>query len=168
MKSIFARVFVALLLGIGLCGKSFGEPNRQRENLRQLEAVNVIASLPQNPPQIGISKNSIQTSAELRLRQAGASIEEYGAILHIAVSVMRRDSLSVVYSVSTECSRGGKIEPFLDGVGLPFSAHCTVWQKRRFGICREASAQARITEMVNEQMDAFINDFLAANPKVQK
>ena len=119
----------------------------------------------------GLSKQAIQTDVELRLRQAGIKVipfdegakssVEGGSTLYVVVNCLKMRDLPVyAYSIDVELE---------DVVKLTREPHTTVfsaitWDRGSVGSVGALHIDS-IRCTVKDMTDAFLNDYLKANPK---
>ncbi len=161
-KAVVALVVVLLTLP----GVSHALTDEQKA-LVGLQGVRVSAEFVEpEAERLGLTKAQIQTDVELRLRKAGVRIiteEEWlkkpGGFLYVAVDTQfREDPPIVVYSIRVEFKE--LVRPTRGGDTLLAST----WLRGGMGSVGKSKI-AMIRGALGDQVDQFINDYLAANPK---
>ena len=157
---------VALLVLLLLPGVSHALTDDQ-EALVGLKGVEVvIEKIKPAAERLGLTRDQIKTDVELRLRKAGVRVltekerlEMPGVpFLYVNVGIaFNADSTLVAYSIRAELNE-------LVTLDRGFRTRGAIWDTSRVG----GVGTGRISELredVGDQVDRFINDYLAANPK---
>lgn len=108
----------------------------------------------------GLRKNQIQTDAELRLRRAGIKVEDKPLLpyLYINLNTLKHKSLPMFsYSIQVDFNQEVILER-----DKSISAYASTWHKGSIGTVGELNLQ-QIRGAINDVVDKFINDYLAAN-----
>lgn len=146
----------------------------------------VIEDLPEEARRAGLSEGMLRTRVELSLRRTGIRVwsGDVGAYLYLNVNVLEWEETGFVYSVNLNLSDFA-IPPrqirslFMDSDTLRAQvsirdvvmwaagerAFVSVWDTARLGyVGRRANSRDAILGSVDHALDAFLNDYLAANP----
>ena len=113
----------------------------------------------------GLTRQMLQTDVELQLRKYGIKVNEFNApgVTYLYILMPAR-----TYPLYDGFVNYGIIVQFRDLVVLDrFPAKlapATVWQRAAIGIIGLSKIQ-QIREQLKDQVNMFINDYLAANPK---
>lgn len=135
--------------------------------LRGIQNVNVFVFL-EGDPVAGVTNSNLQTAAELHLRQAGIHVVA-GAEPTLWIDVVALRSDAGLYAISVHSSlieRGLVARPRLSP-----SLHSTMvdsWQRPLQLAILGNETLGHVSEMVQEDVDGFANDYLAANPPVKQ
>jgi hypothetical protein len=165
-KRLATMCFVAMSV-IGLTSPSVRAQDSEftRATLKDISAVNVLVEeLSDGAKTLGLTTDAIQTDVELKLRLAGirvVTLEEAlkvpgGPILYVLVSVLpdgRAASIEIELHQNVLLERNG-----LRVVGMP------TWNTRYLMWEPNPTAQA-VRNVVKDQVDVFLNAWLAVNPK---
>ncbi|MGA2267560.1 MAG: hypothetical protein ABSH44_03720 [Bryobacteraceae bacterium] len=138
-----------------------------RKSLKGLKGVNVLVEpLEAEVEQGGLTKTSIQTDVELRLRQAGITVltdaENLAApgspYLYIVVLTFRGPQYN--YSIGVELCQSVRLErdPSIQIFGA------TTWSVAGIGGVSRNNPRA-IRDDIKDYVDMFINAYLSVNPK---
>jgi hypothetical protein len=161
---------LALVMLLLLPGVSFGLTDNQ-EGLRDIKGVFIYSSVSPELEQLGLTQDQIKTDIELELRKFGVRIltkklpepklEEFNKTpqpsrLIVTLIVLVRQNICF-FSVITEVR-----ETVFRGNG--FAADGSIWRDGGIGIT-DINNMRKIRNVVNDEIDKFINDYLAANPK---
>ena len=129
----------------------------------------LIENLNDDAELISLTENQLRTDSELRLRLAGFKLytkDEYVNInstgtLYINVNIIAlRDDINFVYGINVNFTQWAKLLRN-DNILVP----ADTWRKSTLGIAHDRIAKETIREAVKDCVDAFINDFLVANPR---
>ncbi|MGA9754851.1 MAG: hypothetical protein WBV23_06880 [Desulfobaccales bacterium] len=162
-KRVMALVVVLLLLP----AVSHALTDEQKA-LVGLKGVHVLVeNLKPEIERLGLIRDQIQTDVEMRLRKAGARVltekESQGTpgmpYLYVNVNaVTKPGSTFCAYSIKVQLKKKVAIE---SGFKIPG----VVWHTTGYaGTCKITNI-TQIRNLVGDQVDQFINDYLAANPK---
>jgi len=163
--AVLALVMLLLLPGISL-----GLTDNQ-EGLRDIKGVFVNVSVSPELQKLGLTENQIKTDVELKLRKFGVRIltekppepklEEFNKTpqpSHLIVSLIALVRQNICFfSVITEVR-----ETVFRGNG--FAADGSIWRNGGIGIT-DTDNMRKIRNAVNDLIEKFINDYLAANPR---
>jgi len=136
-----------------------------KDTLKGLQGVGVVVEeIPPGTETSGLTKQQLQTDVELQLRQNGIKVlgnEQYkNAWLYINVNfIMNENSGLVTYSISITCQQDSLLvrDPTKE-------CSASTWNSGSVGLCG-VSKIGTIREKVKDQVNSFINDYLAVNPK---
>lgn len=146
-----------------------GDAEFERKTLKSLPGVLVNVRWP-DTFNMAVSKKTIQTDVELRLRKAGVRVlnnEEWLAttmnptLLVSCDTIVSADKFQTIYSLDVA------LEQKVSLVRDPAIAESTLaitWSTSSIGLLGQFKLQL-IRDSVNDQTDQFINAYLAANPK---
>lgn len=123
---------------------------------------------PINPQaeRLGLTKDQIKADVELRLLKAGVRVlteEEQNATpgkpsLYVNINTHIEKNLPIIpLSIRIDLNEVVTLDTGLKTVG-------TIWHTGSVGVVGKKSIR-KIREAVNQDIDRFINDYLAANPK---
>lgn len=171
MRHPYRVLFVSVgILGSLLCGsqRAAGDSEDERATLRGLPGVYVLAFASPDGEQHGLTKEQVQTDAELRLRKAGIRVlseTEWlktpgGPYLYVRVNVMKKEDSSL-YAFSIYVALKQRV---LTERNPKISSFATTWDTGSIGIVGENYLRD-IRGSVADDVDEFINAFLAENPK---
>ena len=171
-----------LALGFFLMSGSFSvDAAENRIPFHGLKAIAVfVENIDQEAVKDGLSKEQIKTDVELRLREAGIKVvpvekclnlptSSYGSdsYLYIIVNTVKFVSgLEYVYGASVQLKqvvvidRGKTVKP------QKALLWAITWEKSDgVDITLVEDLVGNVRERINDKVDAFINDYLAENPK---
>jgi hypothetical protein len=139
--------------------------HEKRDALRGLKGVNVFVYLNAEAERLGLIRDQVKTDVELRLRKAGIkvliekeSFETPGVpTLWVAVDMIISDIY--VFNVRVHLREEVKL-------ARGFYTFGEIWEGGVFGAIRTGNIR-KIRESVGDEVDEFINDYLAVNPKKQ-
>lgn len=159
---LVALVAAFLLFAGDSYANSFGP-----QNLIGLQGTGVIVeNLAPEAGNLGLSKTVIQTDVELRLRKAGVkvlteeeSLETLGIpCLYVKINARSVPGLPlVVFSIAVELREWVRLVSGLETVAA-------IWHTAYLGTVEKEKIRT-LREEVGHQVDVFIKDYLAANPK---
>ena len=163
------RLTIALMLawvGVGGAGQRFKD---EIESLKGLAGVEVFIEIPN--PEIGkdgLSNGQLQTDAELRLRKVGIKVlsEEENIktpgmpILYVKVSSVKNKDGLYAYSLKVELLQSVVLSR---DRSLELMAMST-WRADQLATVGVNNMPASVRSEVGDLIDAFVNDYLAANP----
>jgi hypothetical protein len=149
---------------------SEAHPARDRDNLKGLQGVGVvIEEIAPDLEKDGVSEAQLQTRVELKLRQAGIRVftrderlkaPGYPYLYLVITSVHDPSSPAYAAYMSLQLTELVKLT---HDRSMPF-ASATIWQQGRVALVGTKRLRM-IYETVDDLMDVFVNDCLAANPK---
>jgi S1-C subfamily serine protease len=137
------------------------------EVLEGLAGVGVLVEgLGEDAKEAGLSVSRLQTDVELKLRQSGIKVfsdeerwrDSRSACLYINVNVLS-SSRGYAASVSVSLDQRMLLSPEIVVGG------CRVWDRGTIAICGRDGAEDYFRSIVRDQVEAFCNDYLKANPK---
>jgi ferredoxin-fold anticodon binding domain-containing protein len=174
-KKIWIAMAVVLAVCIGGLWAAENKTNDQitiitgKDTLKGLQGVYVIIEdLEPEVEKLGLTRQQLQTDVELKLRQNSIKVlseEEWFKTrekphLHINVSVVtREESRSAVYVISVNLYQYVFLARDITKV-----CDASTWKKETFGSVGLSRIET-IRESVKDDIDKFINDYLAVNPK---
>jgi len=110
---------------------------------------------------LGFDPDVIKTAAELRLRRSGVKVDESLLLPYLYINVNLvpiSDNLIVAYNASVEFNQLAKL------IANEKTQIVTTWQRSNTGGVGVKNVHA-VRRHLDDLLDAFINDFLAANQK---
>lgn len=137
----------------------------ERDTLKGVKEFSVtISSLPEKAKALRITEERIRTIAELELRKAKIRIKKDAqAELAIGVNPVFSDKGDfMVFAVQIS---------FIQPVTLTIngkSAIATTWQRGAIGTSGRGTAERIIEDSVRQNLEEFINDYLASNEDIPK
>lgn len=165
------RAFLVTVLSCSwLISGSVSAQNHQKETLRGLKGVHVlIETIARDAQRDGLTRSSLQTDVELKLRTAG---------IRVVTSEERFEEPgwpSLYVNVNALASSTGNSYAYSIRVGLDqevslwrkptIRATATTWISASVGIVGVNRMRAAVRESVSDQVDEFLNNYLAVNPK---
>ncbi len=129
----------------------------------------LLAPLKEDAKYAGLTEEQLQTDVELKLRLAGIKVntkEEFLAsedMAHVYVrcgTSSNKDIPSIPYTVSVSLGQTVQLRRSPN-----VSVSGTTWETGFVGLCPKGKFQEITRQVVKNQMDEFINDYLTANPK---
>ncbi len=161
------KVVVALVVALLLLPGVSHALTHEQQILVGLKGVYIIVEeMEPQAERLGLTRAQIQTDVELRLRKAGVRVlteEECfkmlgGPVLHVDVSTFSPPAILIVaYSVRVELIERVALESGFKTLG-------GIWHTHYIGVVGTKYIRD-IRETVGSQVEQFINDYLAANPK---
>jgi S1-C subfamily serine protease len=134
----------------------------ERGSMRGIKSVQVLVE-PLRYETYGLTASQIKVDTELRLRKAGITVADRSLnLLYININLLQSSGVPNMYIYSLETRLEQAVAPFDRDENIIFQA--STWSKEAVGTV----GRNRITDLrtdVQDQVDAFINDYLAANPK---
>jgi hypothetical protein len=142
-------------------------------SLKGLRGVTVaVELLHPEAEEYGLTRKAIQTDSELRLRQNGIRViplNEYStfdATLYINVGTVLSDEFPNtdlrIAAVSIKVEVKQSVMLFRDP---KIWRNATTWENGHIVLCEVSKLRSFVRETVQDCVDEFINDYLAANPK---
>jgi hypothetical protein len=134
-----------------------------RVSLRGLESIQVVVEeLQPEVEQNGLTAIAVRTDVELKLRQAGIRVLDTTAAiwLHVSVSVLTSKDGIWPFMIQVELSQPVALarDPSI------LMASIYTWSVSGFGKVGRLNVRS-LRDDVRDQVDKFINAYLAANPK---
>lgn len=161
-KRLATMCLVAMFL-IGLAAPSVRAQDTFAATLKGISAVFVLVeSLPDGAKVLNLTKDTIQTDVELKLRLAGMRVasqqegEKLSGSPHLYVQINLTDSAQAA-SIDVELDQNATLE--LNGQFAPAVA---TWSK---GILIASPTAQGIRDGVKDRIDQFLNAWLSVNPK---
>jgi hypothetical protein len=156
-------VALVSLLATAVQGLAFTDSEDSRETLRGLPGVQVVIEhLTDAAKRIGLTEAQLQTAVELRLRKAGIRVfpttEPGISLLVIQVTTVERLGLYAYYVDVSLLQSVSVAHNFT-------SAYASTWTAGWLGTVGTTQARSAIRETVGEQVDRFLNAYLAVNPR---
>ena len=162
----FVMIIILISEGMGYCASESA-----KESLRGLKGVCVVVEdLDPNIEKDGLHENSIKTDVELKLQMSGIKVLTWEEIvkepglpnLYVRVNTFKRGTNLYAYHIDVELHQNVLLErdPKIVRVGA------TTW--RAAGMTGTISTEHNVNLLrntVNNQVEQFINDYLAVNPK---
>jgi hypothetical protein len=158
------RLYIAVLLLFATPIGRAADEEITRRSLRGLKGVAVLVeSLKPEVEANGLTRVAIQTDVELKLRQTGIPVLDLGnanAVLDVAVSVITHLDTLWPYVIEVQLLQDAALvrDP---SIVAPFARS---WHVTVFGYVGKDGIRGRRDD-VKDQVDQFINAYLAANPK---
>jgi hypothetical protein len=161
-----SRLAVASLLAASVATAADNENTRR--SLKGLKGINVLVEpVKAEVEQGGLTKTSIQTDVELKLRQAGITVlteaESLAApgspYLYISVGTVGSGPLSA-YATHVELAQSVRLDRD-PGIWL---AGATTWSVASVGTVGRDNLR-EIRDDIKDNVDQFINAYLSVNPK---
>jgi len=173
MKAKKYWIVVGLVLVICVFAYSVTEDKEALSSLAGLKGIYVMVEpLPEWTKQYGLTKNEIQTQVELRLCQDGIRVlskeksdQSMGrAFLYVNINAQ-------IYKEREECPVSCSLELrqdiYLARDRDKFVGGVATWDMGSVGLCRTNQLPKFIKTSIDNLLEHFINDYLAANPKLE-
>ena len=133
----------------------------QRDTLKGLHGVEVVVELLRpEAEKYSLTREALQTDVELRLRQHGIRVNPGGPCLYINVNTLVDEQFG--------CAAVSVLVQLRQQAVLFFNpkTNCNVptWERSSVGLFGLSKLRT-VRETVQDFVDVFINDYLAANPK---
>lgn len=149
----------------------------ERASLAGIDVVSVESKLAEDIDDFGVSASEPINRIELRLRQAGirTSVEHVGLLATSAIGVPTGPVLRV--SVNALDGEDYPLNPFSVTLELrqlvsversKSSQHVATWTRSALGVTSRSGLNRGIKNVLNDLLDVFIDDYLAANPRSQQ
>ena len=156
-----SAVLVSMFFVLMLCGsRAYG----QISSLKGISGVNVVVNLDDDGKALGLTEETVQTDAELKLRLAGLRIlsdterlaARGGPFLYVNIMVVRyfgrnAAAYQVEFCQNVTLERNGQ-----------FFAGATTWDE--LGLEVNPTAES-IRSGIKHHVDSFLNAWLSVNPK---
>lgn len=134
---------------------------RSVSSLKGLVALKVVVE--QLDPKVegnGITQKQLETDIELRLRQAGVNVsEQASALLYANVAVLCGD-FACAYNISLDLQQAVRLVMRPDAGTMP----AATWNSGITGLLKGHNLEP-VRKTLKDQVDQFLNSYLAANPK---
>jgi hypothetical protein len=134
-----------------------------------------VEDIDQDAVKDGLSKEQIKSAVETRIREAGIKVVPVekslslptSPYLNIIVSTVKFSSgLEYVYGISVQLKQVVVIERKKPGIPPKTYLWATTWEKSDgVDITSVEDLAGNVRGHINEKIDAFIGEYLAANPK---
>ena len=121
-----------------------------------------ISDLPKELKEYGVTKDQLQTEAEIRLRRAGIYDERAFPVLRVGVKVTQSNNYSIGYELEFSLNEKARLER---NNLLVFSK---TWKRINVGDSEKNRIQIDIREKVGKYIDIFIEDLRTANSQIAK
>jgi inhibitor of cysteine peptidase len=174
MKAKKYWILAGLVVGIFASAHSATEDSEERSSLAGLQGIYVLVEpLPVWTEQYGLTVQETQTQVELRLRQDGikvlSKIESAHTVGRVFLYVNINTQKSPVYMGREECpvscSLALRQDVYLARDRAKFVGGAATWDMSSVGLCSANQLPKFIKTSIDNLLDQFINDYLAANPK---
>ena len=142
----------------------------ERESLVGLEGVYVLVEeMSSREEQAGLARSTLQTDVEVKLRQTGIRVltETEGLVapgspfLHLHVKTVGLGEERLFYGIVIRLQL---VQAVVLARNRTIGLHAPTWESSGVGVTG-AKLLYRMRENVRDQVDEFINAYLAANPK---
>ena len=145
------------------CG-DLSDDDVTRMPLRGAGAFEVAVGLSDNATRSGLdlNKDSIKAAVELRLRRNAVKLGNGKLVPVLCADILVAASPErVVYSIELEFHQVVLV--------VATGQHCSAatWKRTRIGGCHPSQLRENVSDGLEELVDLFSNDFLAANEKVE-
>jgi hypothetical protein len=144
----------------------------ERDSLKGLPGVQVLVeTLPADVEQYGLTAELIRTDVELRLRRSGIRVfsadEEdpspAKAFVYVNLNVFQVDNGAPgLYAASVSVELHQRLRSLVSGLAF----YGTTWERSSVHTLGKNNLR-QLRDDVNDVVDKFINDYLAANPRRQ-
>jgi hypothetical protein len=166
MPKRLATTCLAIMFLVGITSPVMRAQDAKPQNasLKDITAVYVLVEdLPDGAKVLGLTKDSIQTDVELKLRLAGMRVATRDEYFKLPGS----PSLYVNVNVSDSSARAASIDVELDQNALlertgALAVGVTTWSASR--VIANPSTQF-VRESIKDEVDKFMNAWLSVNPK---
>ena len=181
MRRAINKLLVLLPLVLVLSVSAFAQPNlNERESLRGVRGISVLVD--EIKPELqrrGLTRQRIQTDVETSLRKAGIHVfDPYDVVLttprptvrpnvYISISSHSRSRYPGLYAISVEVEflqEAVLARPFKGQSGPGNTPGVTTWRSG-FVALMDESDFPELLQHINDDVNKFINDYLAVNPK---
>ena len=155
------KLLIVGVLLVGLVGRSEGADKHELESLRGIESFDVVVEcLDTESQEHGITVEKIKTAVELRIKRTGIRVgDKEESYLYVQVTTLWDEAgffCAAVYVGFNQkvVLKKNKISNFV-----------TTWKTAYLLKGPTKTASSQIFESINDRIDEFLNDYLAANPK---
>jgi len=164
--------FLCLVLmdGAALCNGQVSLAKMQRDSLGGIKRFNVVVASG-NFPDLA---SSIKTATELEMRKAGVTVidvddwnMESDGIVAVIVTILQAGTDSRLYLCSFRLEIKQAVLPLRE-TQLKKSVLATTWSDGTVALLGQSVYKDAIRRSVLDSVDAFLNDYLAANPDAAK
>jgi hypothetical protein len=163
--------FFLIFIGLILFGQAaVAQLPSQKNALRSLSSPNVEVEVQDADFQRSVSESQVRTDVELKLRRAGIRLtdrsDSYPKIV-VNVRAAKNETLGrgiAIYPFIINVELVSFINAEMDAKKPPRRLFAAIWETDKVGMFGSARLQ-EIRGLVNDCVDEFINDYLAANPK---
>jgi hypothetical protein len=163
VRKLQLKILCSLAVFVYAIGTSMVQGS-ERDNLTGVTAMSVvIEDIAPGFKSAGLDVDVLKTAAELRLRRSGITVGDEDSLpfLHVSIILMPSSDGVVVYGISVAFKQ--------PAIVIANQKHmvAATWARNSVGSVGMNNAY-RIRSNVEDDIDAFINDYLAANPKPVK
>lgn len=170
MPRVGAWILLILVLGLAGSPAVAMDTELSRSTLKGLRGVSVmIESLEPEVERDGLSRSTIETDVELKLRQAGITVvppgdqkNSLGAFLYVNVNAIQSSANRGLYAYSVHVAVNQVVRLVRDREVRTVAA---TWSTGTIVIVGATRISASVRENVRDQVDRFVNAYLAVNPK---
>lgn len=165
---------VLLVLFASISAANAHQDERSRKTLSGLKGVYpIVDPMPEKARAMGVSDSWIRTVVELRLREAAIPVltrqeavetTAGNPVLAITSQMAFHEETGIgAYALQFELLQGVDLHraPEISSIGV-------TWSKPIFRVVSSDQFVDSVRRSVEEGMDAFVNDYLAANPRPQQ
>ena len=161
MKAVIIFGFAFLLLAGAIVGRASGSES-DRQSLKGLKGVEVLVEdFSPGTEQAGLTKSSIQTDVELKLRLARIPVSSPvgETFLYVQLTVVNPADAIWTYGINVELYQMVFLarDPTIKVTG-------STWSTSVVGSVGKSNVQ-QIRDRIKDQVDQFINAYLSVNPK---
>ena len=158
-------VLAAVVMGCAAFGMAAGArgDEYERKTLRDVGPFKVVVLKPGDSAlQPGLTYDAIETAIELRLRRDGIKLaDKSSAYLEVSVAVGTLRPDLTLWKLNVEFLQPATLR------GSGELAIASTWREDRVSFCRPSEMRGEVMETIDGFVDQFINDYLAANEKVE-
>jgi inhibitor of cysteine peptidase len=163
-------------VGIFASAHSATEDSEERSSLAGLQGIYVLVEpLPVWTEQYGLTVQETQTQVELRLRQDGikvlSKIESAHTVgkvfLYVNINTLKLPVYIGREECPVSCSLALRQDVYLARDRAKFVGGAATWDMSSVGLCSTNQLPKFIKTSIDNLLDQFINDYLAANPTEQ-
>ena len=172
-RTIPLLLFIVITLAVVPSSIVKAQGPSEKRSLQGLTSINVLLeSLDEDVERLGLTKEQLQTDAELKLRKAGVHVASDSeaikdsniGLLYINVGTHPNRVANGLYafSVSVELRQTVKLER---DTSITVFLATTYRTKEHFGTVGAEHLRDQLRASINDKVDVFLNDYLAMNPK---
>ena len=161
MKVLSSLVLAFLITGGAIVARAL-DTEDTRQTLKGLKGVAVVVEqLDAEEERAGLTKATIQTDVELKLRLAGIPVLTQSGVpyLYVQVSVLPRSDGYWPFHINVEFNQIVLLDRDRTIVG-----YASTWSEVLFGGVGEANVRI-LRDTTKDLVDQFINAYLSVNPK---
>jgi hypothetical protein len=162
MRALVLVVAVISCALFGMAARGHGA-DYERETLRDVGPFKVsVIKLGDSAIAYRLNRNAIEAAVELRLRRNGIKLDDKSSSrLEVFVTAIPFGSDITVWTLNLEFWQPVTVE--VNGV----STLVPTWREECVRICPPSETRAEVMDTIDGFVDQFINDYLAANEKVE-